>query len=1120
MKQRYSLSSITIARAPGFGANQFPVIEKFGDSLNIIYGPNGIGKSTLLRNLRALIYRHETDTRSEAFGRLKIGDEVWELERSGKLLKLMRQRDGAILDLPGVSEEFRESYWFALHELVTPALQNHTAFFDEAKRQMQGGIDLDRTERELKTIPEFPDRRIAKAALAAKARLDEAKKRILETKGLGEELQRAKTRLDDRPKLQAREKRLQEIRSYLDLKQAYEQQEAEIHEYDERLAFLRHTSLDALSSLEKAVSNAQDSVDAKNKEIAELDQGLKELSVPKDLLDDKVLADRLEDEFKEAEDLLDRLKTGTENLLLKKGELEGWKEQHAWIASEPPEEEALKKTVAALGKLAQTDEMLRSAVQTNAKLLKRYPKLTDDEKADRKRLIDRKNRLLDLAMGKRRATGGKEKPYWILLALIVLVMGGVQIYLGVSGFTSTAVLLSAISFISLIVLGVTVWNVKRNRDPDTSEFVDSFDDIRSSATVDQILHRYYSKLAELDERMKIHDTVQAEFEETAKRYDEHIAAYRGIYDALRIPHDPTLEGARFFNAGEHLRIWSDLRGAVHSLEAKVSDLQSSFEQRIEGLEALCGCTFEHDPVREARRFLNRLQEARTTKGVLERRHRSLEESKEQLARIKDERSAWYARYGIESRQVAETLFGRIEEYKSLADELELQRRALAKVDESIVEEARNKERQTFEDEFEAVQRELEELEELFKRSVKIQERYHMASRASEHEDALYEYESTMEALDAHRRDTLKKRLAHSIIADLKEETEREHQPEVIRRSSAWLERITHNRYSLSAGKEDFRAFDHAEDRSLALEELSSGTRIHVLFALRMGYLEGLEEGSRVALPIFFDEIMANSDDERSLAIAEAIGSIAEERQVFYATAQTDEVAKLKSQARTPPRLIDLEQLRSKEAVERRPFTAHMTVPKKDIPFEEEYHQYAKTLMIPRADLFDPVESLSAWYLCLDSRELQELLTRNLDKAGTARRSSPLLSKRFILLKETQDLARTGREKPLTPADLKDPDLSINRSTNYYRSIEAFVERNKATGSDLLQAIGEKKIKNISADALQMITEWLTKHGFLSDERAHSKEEIISLLSINHEDMRIGSDEQLIVERYLSHILDP
>lgn len=140
-----------------------------------------------------------------------------------------------------------------------------------------------------------------------------------------------------------------------------------------------------------------------------------------------------------------------------------------------------------------------------------------------------------------------------------------------------------------------------------------------------------------------------------------------------------------------------------------------------------------------------------------------------------------------------------------------------------MEEARHIDRQTFDIEFEALQQTLEKLEDLHEHFITIQEQYRLASRASEHENALYEYESSLEALDAHRRDALKKRLVHSIIADLKEETEREHQPAVIQRSSAWLGRITHNRYSLNAGKEDFRAFDHAEDRSLALEELSSGT---------------------------------------------------------------------------------------------------------------------------------------------------------------------------------------------------------------------------------------------------------------------------------------------------------
>lgn len=1122
MKQRYSLSSITIARAPGFGANQFPVIEEFSDSLNIIYGPNGVGKSTLLRNLRALIYQRETETRSEAYGRLRIGEDVWELERSGKVVKQLRQRDGAIIDLPGVNEEFRESYWFALHELVAPALQHHTVFFEMAKRQMQGGIDLDQAERELEAITQFAGKGLkeARTVVAAKAKLNESKKRIGETKELGEEIQRVKTSLANRPELQARGKRLEEIRSYLELKHAYERQKAEVEKHDGRLASLRHTNLDVLSNLEKAVANARDSMEAGQKELLELTRKLDELAVPEHLLDYKEAVDRFEDELDEAEDLHVKLQNGTENLIRKKGELESWNGQLGWLASEPPKEEALQKMVSSLGKLARTDEALRSAVQANAKLLKRYPKPTEDQKEYRSELIERKHKLLELATGKKKLTKGEQAVYWILLSIIALLTGA-GIYFGMNGFTREPIILGALSVMLLSVLGrKVVWDLKREHTVDIKEFIRYFE-AQPSTTYDQILQICFTELAELDEKMKVNDEVQAEFEEAKKRYEEHIAAYEEIYEALGIPHDSALEGARFFNAGEHLRLWSNLLGSVRSQETVVAELQASFDQRIEALEALCQSTFGNDPVREAKRFLDRLKQAQTTKETLERYQRSLDESKEQLALAEVERRAWYERYEIESREVAEALFSRMEEYKSLADDLELQKRNLAKVDETIVEEARHIDRQTFDIEFEALQQTLEKLEDLHEHFITIQEQYRLASRASEHENALYEYESSLEALDAHRRDALKKRLVHSIIADLKEETEREHQPAVIQRSSAWLGRITHNRYSLNAGKEDFRAFDHAEDRSLALEELSSGTRIQLLFALRMGYLESLEEGSNAALPIFFDEIMANSDDERSLAIAEAIGLIAEERQVFYATAQTDEVLKLKNQAETPPRLIDLEQLRSKEAVERRPFTAPKIVPRKEIPFEEEYHQYAKTLMIAQAGLFDPVETLSSWYLCLDSKELQELLTRNLDKAGTARWSSPLLSRRFLLLKEARHLAQAGREKTLTAADLSDPELTLNRSTNYYQSIETFVHRNKVTGSDLLQAIAEKKeIKNISADTLQVITEWLTKNGFLSEDGAYTKEEIISLLSAKHEDLRIGSDEQLIVERYLSHILDP
>ena len=181
------LSSITIARAPGFGANQFPVIEEFSDSLNIIYGPNGVGKSTLLRNLRALIYQRETETRSEAYGRLRIGEDVWELERSGKVVKQLRQRDGAIIDLPGVNEEFRESYWFALHSLSPGAATSYGSLKWRSGRCK--GIDLDQAER-ARSDHQFAGKGSKKrTVVAAKAKLNESRNES-GNQELGEEIQR------------------------------------------------------------------------------------------------------------------------------------------------------------------------------------------------------------------------------------------------------------------------------------------------------------------------------------------------------------------------------------------------------------------------------------------------------------------------------------------------------------------------------------------------------------------------------------------------------------------------------------------------------------------------------------------------------------------------------------------------------------------------------------------------------------------------------------------------------------------------------------------------------------------------------------------------------------------
>jgi len=79
---------------------------------------------------------------------------------------------------------------------------------------------------------------------------------------------------------------------------------------------------------------------------------------------------------------------------------------------------------------------------------------------------------------------------------------------------------------------------------------------------------------------------------------------------------------------------------------------------------------------------------------------------------------------------------------------------------------------------------------------------------------------------------------------------------------------------------------------LGPDELSSATRVQLLIAARLAFLDDLEKTTGVRLPLLLDEILCNSDDDRTSAVIQAVADIAADgRQVFYFTAQHDEAGK-------------------------------------------------------------------------------------------------------------------------------------------------------------------------------------------------------------------------------------
>ena len=167
-----------------------------------------------------------------------------------------------------------------------------------------------------------------------------------------------------------------------------------------------------------------------------------------------------------------------------------------------------------------------------------------------------------------------------------------------------------------------------------------------------------------------------------------------------------------------------------------------------------------------------------------------------------------------------------------------------------------------------------------------------ARRASALAAAHAEHARALDALEDSYRAQADALVGHALADYVEEQTRDQHLPVVFKRAREVLAEITDDRFRLDfdADAGTFRAFDAVRGRAYGLDELSSGTRLQLLLAVRLAFAEQQEVGVR--LPILLDEALANSDDERAGAIVEAVLRLCRQgRQVFYFTAQAEEVAK-------------------------------------------------------------------------------------------------------------------------------------------------------------------------------------------------------------------------------------
>ncbi|WP_321301747.1 hypothetical protein [uncultured Sphaerochaeta sp.] len=1139
-KNSYRFTRFTLSKAPGFLVRSFGDLTALHPGLNILTGANGVGKTTIIKAFWSLLFTPAKHPSLEAEAVLQRGETEWFLSLSSNRLEQKRISDGLITTIPGRNDAFADAYWFPLHELLTKEGVGE-AFLEAIRKEMQGGVDLERAVREAGGIEAFSRKRHTLVqALKEKQRLvRDQQTRILENLDLRENISKLQETLEESEGHTAERIRLESLLEYLSVKETYEEILSQQKSYHPVLGNMTVHSLSEARTREHEWEAATSAMQQAKAALMATQSLLDQCNVDQAVLDDSLMPRLIEqrsDALQEAKRALDAAKNEAKRAQEARS---AWENAHRWLMEDSPNEQTLEKMVKQLNTLAYTSEPIRCQLASSEYIVRAIGEEEPIADGLLERLRDIKQQLTALVVlaariESQQPTISRVKSSLMgVFSLLSVAIGSILGLLFHPGYSLIAIPLLALLFIiagrkranpllkeAEIQLTNGIGKVNALLEKHGQAPLDS----STAADISRAVGLLSNSIASLQQKDALNvrrRIARKAYEEALSQWKAWLYQWEDVASDLKLSSDPSLEGAQFFHFAEHLQEWVHLQAAEKESFASLGEVENAYREVLLALQNLCGTSTSDvvELLNIASTLVTTITDARSFTKQCQKETQHLENAIIRFHEAEEARNAYNTDLGLDVGDIhtLERLDPQVAEYQGIASRLQLVKTKLEGYSEQIREEAEHGNASDFTVLLEETNTQLERRKEQEKTLWEWERTYRELCNDSNLENAELECLKAEEALEAFRQEEVAQRMVYQLYEQTKEQSERTYQPQVLKKASTWLQRITQNRYLFTVGDAGFLAHDTVTMRPYTLDQLSSGTRIQLLFSLRMAFLEMLEGGGAYQFPLFFDELMANSDDERSLAIAKAIAEIAKERQVFYCTAQQDEVRKLEQVANGDCLLINLEDEQREYRILQHPFQ-EVPIERASLPpFKEDYLAYAAACKVSRPEPWDSLGNLSSWYLCTTSKELERLLDRGFSKAGQAKGVSEVYSTRFTLLSIAQKMARQGRAKLLTPQDLDDDGLSLNREANYFDALLTFLKERPRSGDDVIAAIEEKTLKGFREPTLSAFTAWLYENGYASEETPYTLSEILERICLEFEELTVSSDDYMLVKRYLQSL---
>lgn len=972
------LRKVTVRQMPGV-KEPFSV-QPYSSHLNLLVGPNESGKTTLLRAVRAILWPGtESD---ESISIESQWTEVGEtLMATREKAKVIWRRDGKKISRPLLPDErFARCFTLGLGDLLLDNGSSTDAdIAAEIYRQMSGRYDLTAIGEQL-TVS-------SKNGQAERKIVRDLRKTVAGIQRAQRQLAREEDRLPavyaERDRVHASQAELDLLKTARDLakeRQHLRQVRAALAEFPKEMEQLQGHEKRDLEALKTDYAQFRSPLPDCEKAIQEARTVIQSCRLPHGPIGDGELSP-----WVERAGSLQRVEIKVEEkrgeVTVAQGALAGSVEH---LAPEPAPQGLIPLDREVLGDLEGFLREAEAVRQERIRIDTDRNYWQEGQKGKSKATLEwGMEALRNWRARKAYSTGHKVIRNLSWLGVIALILGvDLGWFAHWSGFVLAGVGIGMLGVICLY---------ERNRDLAAQQCQRQYGKLRLKPIFDWSLESVDSYLKELEEQWK--EAVELERRATLldelKAREESLAQKELQVDekraslCLQLQVDPGGDLQLFLYANRILK-WEEAGEKLAGLKAQLSRLEEMVRESLEDLNTFFKRQGEPD-VQDAAAARGRLEDLKVRSARLENATRILEresvrhdEVKSRIKRQEERIRSFWNKTGL---QVGDQ--GALYQYLDWLDEY----RNLVNEGNHCEQNIREYEKKlnTREDLFELTFKEAGSRVRICEQSVAklgavmgeiggIQASIRQAGKQDSLEQALADLSDGEQLLEERRQENLHKVAGRFLLERVRARHDKQSCPKVLRCAAELFAKFTHHKYNLIVDERSdapgFRVFEVFSQIGKGLSELSDGTRIQLLLAVRLAFAGQIERGIKV--PIFLDDVLTTSDPSRFQAIVESLNVLAveQERQIVYLTANPSDAVRwnqtLMKKGVKLEAPIDLGQIRGM-AKTTSPIETVTGLAVREVPSPEgrSADKYGALLQVPSLDFRISVTSVHLFYLLRD-----------------------------------------------------------------------------------------------------------------------------------------------------------